>query len=106
MDNIDKIKSILGDNADEKISSVLSALGSGGGSDKLSGTDTNHTGGDIETLMQIKGLVDELGLNANDSRSALLASLKPYLRASRQRSIDSAIKLLNLSKLSGIFRLR
>lgn len=124
-DILSSLKGMLGDNADEKINSVLNMLkGSGGGQnvsvdDSINITNDNNsslpvsvgnTSKDIfsveglEYLSRIKGIVDEMG-RANDPRSNLLLSLRPYMRNNRKKGIDNAIKLLNLSRMSGIFKI-
>lgn len=119
-DMIDTLKGLLGENADEKLRSVMSALG-GGSSDAPSEASASvidekaapppekpqSAGINEEALQyigQFKNVVDSMG-RANDSRSRLLMSLKPYMRASRQHSIDNAVRLLNISRLSGLFKL-
>lgn len=121
MDNKDMLgtlKGLLGDNADEKISMVMNALQGNGEKtvnveDDIAVRENNEeaplslTGGSSsdagQYIMKIKGLIDEMG-NANDSRSNLLLSLRPYMRDNRKKSIDNMIKILNLSKISGLFR--
>lgn len=99
-DAIDTLKSILGDDADDKIKDVVDSLsGNGNKTIQNSGLD------DMQYLMQMKDIISKLTDSHNDTRSNLLMSLKPYMSEGRQRSIDSAIKLLTISKLSGIFRL-
>lgn len=114
---MDTLKGLLGDNADEKIKAALGALSSTG---DTSESQQNNEAESIavlspkpafdpstaESLMQIKNIVDNFANSGNDSRANLLMSLKPYMRSSRQSSIDTAIRLLNISKLSGIFKLR
>lgn len=111
---LDTLKGLLGDNADEKIKSVLSSLSQNGESNEnrpATGTEMTPAqpplidSTSIDSIVQIKNIVDNLTSNSNDSRSALLLSLKPYMRSSRQGSIDTAIKILNLSKLSGLLKL-
>ena len=115
MDNstLETLKGLLGDNADEKIKSVLSSLSSNTDGGSFNGPDQAQPfikesampqNSSLESIAQIKNIVENL-TNSNDSRSALLLSLKPYMRLSRQASIDTAIKLLNISKLSGLFKL-
>ncbi|MDD6213608.1 MAG: hypothetical protein PUB42_00185 [Firmicutes bacterium] len=55
----------------------------------------------LQYMAQIKNIINEMS-NSNDSRSNLLRSLRPYMRTNRQVSIDRAIRLMNLSKLSGL----
>ena len=114
---IDALKGMLGDNADEKISAVLGALSSKNAQENndLQEKPISAEAPAVvpaldqvtaDSLMQIKNIVDNFANSGNDSRANLLLSLKPYMRSSRQSSIDTAIRLLNLSKLSGIFKLR
>lgn len=104
----DTLKGILGDGAEEKISSVLGALGSGSGgsgeSEKNLTSMPQINPKNVEYLMKLRNIIDELETVGDDNRSRLLVSLKPYMRNNRQKSIDSAIKLLNLTKLSGMFK--
>lgn len=114
---MDTIKNLLGDNAEDKIKAALGNL-SGQSSNNAQEVlkDSNETNlpdkastfDSIppDSLMQIKGIVENIANSNNDSRSNLLMSLKPYMRSSRQSSIDTAIRLLNISKLSGLFKLR
>ena len=91
-DIAETLKEILGDNADEKIGSVLSMLGGG--------NNDTHPSGEIspELISQAQGLI------GSDDRSRLLMALRPFMREKRQHSIDSAVKLLNLAKLSRVFK--
>ena len=148
-DPMDTLKSILGDNAEETIQSVMNSLNgngqsnggtgtglsggtgpSGGGGDigallnSLGGNSGNSGGGNsgganggvrsplsnldpesLSYLMQMRDIVSKMTDSRSDSRSNLLMSLKPYMRDTRKRSIDSAVRLLNISKLAGLFRL-
>ena len=166
-DPMDTLKSILGDNAEETIQSVMNALsgsgessggtgssvgggpsvgggssvgggpsvgGNSGGADlgallgSLGGNSGNggpsvgggngggSNGGNrsplanidpesMAYLMQMRDIVSKMTDSRSDSRSNLLMSLKPYMRDTRKRSIESAVRLLNISKLAGLFRL-
>ncbi len=108
------LKGLLGDNAEEKIKSVLSSLSSTGDGIDIQNSDKNDVvtnksptldNSSLDSIVQIKNMVDNLTNSSNDSRSALLLSLKPYMRSSRQSSIDTAVKILNISKLSGLLKL-
>ena len=108
-DILNTLKGMLGDNAEEKIQSVLSSLG--GNSTPSSETESvpspissSINTEALESFSKIKDIIDDFG-KANDSRSNLLLSLKPYMRSERQKSIDNAIRLLNISKFSGLFKL-
>ncbi len=139
---LNTLKSLLGDNADEKIGAVMDALknSSGNGTSgssmadninsvldsvsnsievnddhstipvSFSPTSNSQNTNDLFSpeglayMSKIKGIIDEMG-SANDSRSNLLMSLKPYMRTNRQKSIDNAVKLLNLSRFAGLFKI-
>ncbi len=115
-DILNTLKGVLGDNAEEKIQSVLSMLNNSSAPSENTAPDISDTSQEniqapslanleaIKSIGNLQGIVSQMG-RANDARSTLLMSLKPYMRAERQRSIDSAIKLLNISKFSGLFKL-
>lgn len=91
-DVMETLKGILGDDAEEKISSAVN-------------TFTTSGAGDVtDYVPEIKELVEKMGTSRSDPRTNLLMSLRPYLRENRRRSIDSAVKLLNLSKLSVLLK--
>ncbi len=96
---MDTLKQVLGDDAEEKIKSVLSSLSSSDGESK----QEDSSGIDIGELMKLKTIAEELS-NTNDARSNLLLSLKPFMRSTRQKGIDNAVRLLSLSKLGGLFQ--
>lgn len=109
---MDTLKNLLGDNAEEKIQAVMSSLSSDSPAEnppstlpspKNSSLVQDNSG--LDYALRIKGIIDELGQQNNDSRSNLLLSLKPFMRGSRQQSIDSAVRLLNLTKLTSLFKL-
>lgn len=56
----------------------------------------------MQFLGQIRGMVDQIS-NTNDSRSNLLRSLRPFMRADRQQTIDRAIRIMNIGRFSGLF---
>lgn len=95
-DAMETLKGILGDDAEDKIKNVMSSF-SGGNAD---GMHDNS----LEYIMQMKDIMSKLANNRDDPRSNLLMSLRPYMRSGRRQSIDNAVRLLNLTKLSGILR--
>ena len=100
------LKELLGDNAEEKINSVLGMLG-GGGSSEPSPPPPGGPGEPAltpELIAQLQRIMGSLSSGGGDDRSRLLLSLKPFMRETRQRSIDSAIKLISLAKLSHMFK--
>ncbi len=98
-DAMDTLKNILGDDAEDKIKNVLGSFSS---SDETQMPSVNT--GNLDQLMQLKSVIDGITTNRNDPRTNLLMSLKPYMRNGRQKSIDSAIKLLGLTNLTKLIK--
>ena len=92
-DAMNTLKELLGDNAEDTIKGVMDSLNGGS-----SGADSSNYGSDLKALM------DKLSSNRSDPRTNLLLSLKPYMSEERKRSIDGAVRLLSLSKLSGLMK--
>lgn len=86
-DMMETLKNILGDDAEEKINNAMGAM---------KNDDTDY-------VSEIKSLIEQMSSSHSDPRTTLLMSLRPYMRSERQRSIDGAVRLLNLSRLSGLF---
>ena len=116
-DMIDTLKSILGDDAEGKIRSALGTLNSmtDSSNDEKNEQEealpastvpkpmpTASVDG-LGQIMKLKSLANDLS-QPNDARSQLLMSLKPYMRSSRQKGIDDAIRLLNITKFSQLFK--
>lgn len=113
------LRGFLGDGADEKIQNAMNMLKSSGvldggneaeKEDIEKGESVHNTASmpsvsltpeGLQMVSQIKGMFDQIS-NTNDSRSELLRSLRPFVRSERQRSIDKAIKLINIGRFSGI----
>ena len=102
-DITDTLKELLGDNADEKISSIMNMLGSSLKSSE-SESPSENTISDSELISQAQGIISRLSQSANDDRSNLLMSLKPFMREGRKESIDKAVKMLNPAQLSQLFK--
>ena len=94
-DAMETLKGILGDDAEDKIKNVMSSI---------SGNSAGGQDNSLEYIMQMKDIMSKLVNNRDDPRSNLLMSLRPYMRNERRQSIDRAVRLLNLTKLSGLFR--
>lgn len=101
------IKNLLGDDAEDKIKSFLGNM-SGDNSPVL--TENENTKAlqvmndeNIDYANTLKKLFGDFSSH-DDPRSQLLLSLKPYMNENRKRSIDSAIRLLHISKISGMFK--
>ena len=121
-DMMSTLKGLLGDDADGKIQNAMELLKKSGlvdGEKKQDlssalnkaeseikvepqqnpGTTLSPEG--LEFISQIKSMVNRLS-NTNDNRSELLKSLKPFMRAQRQQTIDRAVKILNIGRFAGI----
>lgn len=94
-DAMDTLKNLLGDDAEDKIKNVMSSFSG----------DSPSTESESAEIAQIREMINQLGSSRNDPRSNLLMSLKPYMRETRRHSIDSAVKLLNLTKLSQLLKM-
>lgn len=110
-DMMDTLKGLLGDNADEKINTIMNALNKtdDSGSDPPTSIENMHSAPSSpavspELLLQAQGLLSQLTSAGDDNRANLLLSLKPYMRGSRQGSIDSALEMLNIARLSQLFK--
>ncbi len=64
-------------------------------------TETNNIFGniDINTIMKMQQIMSSLNNSANDSRTNLLLSLKPYLKESRKNKVDQYIQLMKMGKV-------
>lgn len=108
-DMMSTLRGILGEGADEKIKNAMEMLSSSGISNEIAETKPEKTesGGinltpeSLEMISQIKGIFDRIS-TTNDSRSELLRSLRPFMRSERQKSIDKAIRIINIGRFSGI----
>ena len=110
-DMMDTLKGLLGDNADEQLSGIMQILNPDGAQSE--GDDekkpSNNSVSDTpsitpEMLMMAQKLMSRIQSSGDDARTKLLMSLKPYMNDSRQSTIDSAIKLLQLSEMSDLFK--
>lgn len=105
-DMMSTLKGFLGDDAEEKIKTAMSMLAKEEGTENTEVKENKQNitipKEGMEMLMQLKGMADKFS-TANDSRSRLLMSLRPFMRDERQRSIDKMVKLMNIGRFSGLF---
>ncbi len=94
-DTMETLKNILGDGAEDKIKNVLSSISAPENSEKQ---EINTDG--LSQIMQLKDIIDSISVSRDNPRANLLLSLKPYMRSSRQKSIDSAVRLLGLGSIT------
>lgn len=106
-DMLDTLKGLLGENADEKLDGIMKIINPDGAqAPPIQAFETPNEQGEIspETLQMIKSVMSKMGSGVKDDRTKLLMSLKPYMGGKRQSTIDSAIKMLNLSQFSELFK--
>ena len=85
-----------------KIVDMLNSSGTNNFSNINSPKQTpNLSGLDLGTIMNFQNVLS--GLNQSDPRQNLLSSLKPFLRETRQKNIDTYITLLGVMKAFNIF---
>lgn len=110
---MDTLKSMLGDNADEKIANIMNMLNSG---DSPAPPPETHpkSGSSIEAkpdmpitpemLLQAQQIMSRLSSSGNDDRAHLLRSLKPFVSEHRRDTIENAIRMLSMAQLSQFFK--
>lgn len=108
---IDQLKNFLSsENAAENINMLINMLSSknAGQSESQDLNENKNVFGqqavnqdNIATIMKIKKVYDKIA-TANDPRINLLLALKPYLSQKRADRLDSAIKMVHLTKLSSV----
>ncbi len=101
-DNIKSILNNLSSNNSGDISSNSADQARNGHSESNSDNNSNNQSDafniDMDTMIKMKSIIDNLNRQANDPRSNLLRSLKPYLNSSRKDKVDQYIKLFSMGK--------
>ncbi len=64
-------------------------------------SESNSLNQSIDMVMKIKDIYDKVNAG-DDNRVNLLMALKPFLSTGRKTHIDTAVKLVNVSKISTI----
>ncbi|MDD4378041.1 MAG: hypothetical protein PHH48_07890, partial [Eubacteriales bacterium] len=67
----------------------------------LAGNSKTEIAEQMNTIVKIKNIYDRIA-NDDDPRLNLLTALRPYLNNKRQSNLESAIKVVQLSKLTTI----
>ena len=98
-DAMDTLKNILGDDAEDKIKTVMNSLSYAYNISSLIERSTC-----LILIMLINIIMDSMAVNKNDPRTNLLLSLKPYMREGRKHSIDSAVRLLGLTNVTKMLK--
>lgn len=106
-DMLDTLKGLLGDNADEKLDGIMKIINpDGASSPSVQTNESFNEQSEIspEMINMLKSAMSKMGNGIKDDRTKLLMSLKPYMGENRQSTIDSAIRMLNLSQFSEFFK--
>lgn len=93
-DIADTLKSILGDDAEDKIKDVLGSLSTDSSANV---PDINNSG--LNEIMQLRSMIESMTSGRNDPRTNLLRALRPYMREERKQSIDSAVRLMGIANI-------
>lgn len=103
----DMLKSVLSDpEAMEKISSLIGSVTQKEEEKTLPSTTQSGDADDffnMETLLRAREIIGKIS-NEDDPRLNLLFALKPYLSKKRITKIDSAIKILKVSKFMPLIK--
>jgi len=103
-ENNNSNESIKKDLSGLDISKILEGLSSTTTKNSFNNSNTNNNSGfnlDMNTIMNFQKVLS--GINQADPRRDLLTSLKPFLRETRQKNIDTYITLLGVMKAFNIF---
>ena len=107
-DMLDTLKGLLGEDADEKLDGIMKIINPDGNATPNSANtpppppDTGEIS--PEMLMMMQSVMSKMNSGAEDDRTKLLKSLKPYMSDERKGTIDSAIKMLSLSQFGELFK--
>ena len=102
--NINSNESTKKDLSGLDISKILESFTGATTKNNFSTQNTNNNSGfnlDMNTIMNVQKVLS--GVNQADPRRDLLTSLKPFLRETRQKNIDTYITLLGVMKAFNIF---
>jgi hypothetical protein len=121
---IEKLKSMMSSpDGQNKIGNIISALKNGGGGNNSPPNENENCGNncesdtyensqsgnndapefDFEMFEKLKKVCSTMNLT-NSEQTRFLMSLKPYLSKNRQTKLDSAIKMINISKVMRVMR--
>ena len=111
---IKQITDMLGqDNLPDNIKGLLSLLTSSGTKEEPSTkssenfftkedrTEKSELDDNIEMIRKVKKVMDRVN-NNNDPRINLLSAIKPFLNNKRQSRLNNCIKILHMSRLTGL----
>lgn len=100
---IQNFSSMMNNNNTKQVNSSNSENIKANNTTKNSNNSFDFSNIDMNTILKMKSIMDKMN-NSNDPRSNLLYSLKPYLREGRKEKIDQYANLLNIAKITELFK--
>ena len=100
---IQNFSSMMNNNNTKQVDSSNTENSNANNTTKNSNNSFDFSNIDMNTILKMKSIMDKMN-NSNDPRSNLLYSLKPYLREGRKEKIDQYANLLNIAKMTELFK--
>lgn len=100
---IQNFSSMMNNNNSKQVDSNNTENSNANSTTKNSNNSFDFSNIDMNTILKMKSIMDKMN-NSNDPRSNLLYSLKPYLREGRKEKIDQYANLLNIAKMTELFK--
>ena len=114
---IEQVQQMLSSKEGEaQIQNLLGMLAGGESGENDKGTEQSQNEGgfnpadllsgmsDIETIMKIQKIMSVFGNQKDDTNTAFLNSLKPFLKKERQKKVEQAAKLMSVAKVIKVFK--
>lgn len=109
---VEKLKNMLSsEDGQSQLQDIIGMFAGGADSGEPDAADEQADSGfdapDMETIFKIQQAVNAVNSGENSRHTQFLRSLRPYLKESRQKKLDSAVKLLGAAsamKMLGIFK--
>lgn len=103
-DLLGQLQGLLGDpDMANKLKNALGALGEVGMADRGPVSQDQEAPDLSEATQKIKQVYDRMN-NSSDPRVSLLKALRPYMNHTRATQLDTAVRILGLTKMSGLFK--
>ncbi|MBQ8525481.1 MAG: hypothetical protein IJ460_02010 [Clostridia bacterium] len=97
----DKLNSILSD--PEMLKNISSLAKSLGGQSTVPSRREDNFSEEAELISNMQSLMSSADMSS-DSRINLLNALRPYMRPERAQHMDTAVKILKLTKLTSVLK--
>lgn len=96
----DKLNSLL---SDPQMMKNISSLAKSFGVTDSAASDDGYSAGGEDMMQNMQSLINSADISS-DSRINLLNALKPYMRSSRSQYMDTAIRILKLTRISSVLK--